>query len=221
MKALSKSEPWWFTDYVLRLHLSEASPYMNGRLLDVGCGGKPYRDLFAVNDYVGLDSVEGPEVDYVGNAEQLSMFADASFDSILCNQVLEHVADFGKAIAEMFRVLRPKGHACITVPFIGRLHGEPHDYWRFSAHGLRHLLSSHGFELVLLKPMGGFWTTQGFLWLFHIHASMRGPMWGRGGRVLIRILNPFCAWLHRRDKERLTPFNYICVARRPDEGCGC
>jgi SAM-dependent methyltransferase len=43
--------------------------------------------------------------------------ADASFDMVMANHVLEHVDD-AKALAEMFRVLKPGGQAVITVPMI-------------------------------------------------------------------------------------------------------
>src|SRR5262249_915243 len=50
-------------------------------------------------------------------------FADASFDLILATDVIEHVEDDGQAIREIRRVLRPGGHALITVPAFPSLWG--------------------------------------------------------------------------------------------------
>jgi ubiquinone/menaquinone biosynthesis C-methylase UbiE len=43
-------------------------------------------------------------------------FRDAAFDAVICNHVLEHVADDRAAMAEVFRVLEPAGWALLQVP---------------------------------------------------------------------------------------------------------
>ena len=74
-----------------------AAPATEGVLLDFGCGGQPYRDLFTprINRYVGADvaAAAGVSLDVTfGPGEPLSL-SDASIDTILSTQVLEHVAD--------------------------------------------------------------------------------------------------------------------------------
>lgn len=64
---------------------------------------------------------------------------DGCLDGVLCSEVLEHVADFGSAINEMARVLKPGGRLLLTCPFLYPLHG-PQDYWRFTPQAFEYLL---------------------------------------------------------------------------------
>ena len=77
-----------------------------------------------------------------------------SYDTVLCSEVLEHVADPAAALAEIRRVLKPGGQLVLTVPFLGRLHEEPHDYYRFTRHGLRTLLEAATLKVDNIEPTG-------------------------------------------------------------------
>src|ERR671925_476459 len=81
------------------------------RVLDVGCGNKPYYPFFEpyAAEYVGVD-VDNPAAELEGAAERLPV-ADASFDLVLCTQVLEHAADPAQAARELARVTAPGGRA--------------------------------------------------------------------------------------------------------------
>lgn len=127
------------------------------RVLDVGCGEKPYYPLFAAAaaEYVGADAIPGPLVDRVCPLEALA-FPDASFDLVLCTQVLEHVRLPEEALAEIRRVLRPGGHAFVTTHGTYPYHPHPNDYWRWTQQGLEELISRiEGLELVELVPHRG------------------------------------------------------------------
>ena len=72
------------------------------RLLDVGCGEKPYAALFAphVAEDVGLDTAAPANAELVGPVEAIPA-ADASFDVAICIQVLEHVDDPAQGVREL------------------------------------------------------------------------------------------------------------------------
>jgi SAM-dependent methyltransferase len=218
VNTFQRTEPWYFTEEVLRRYLAKAAPYLTGRLLDVGCGRKRYKDLFQCTDYIGLESMTNFTPDVVGDVRILP-FATGSIDSVLSNQVLEHVDDTMAAMAELSRVLKPGGYLCITVPFIGRLHGVPCDYWRFSEYGLRYLFKKHGFEPVVVEGMGGFFTTQAFLWIFWTWERCATNRVGMALRpYLMRLMNCLALLAHRLDRDTTTPFNYLAVGRRLSRG---
>ncbi|MBS3135834.1 hypothetical protein J4401_02645 [Candidatus Woesearchaeota archaeon] len=66
------------------------------------------------------------------------------WDIILCLNVLEHVFEYDKAIANLRGGLRKNGTLYVFVPGYYPLHDEPNDFWRFTEHSLRKIFS--GFE---------------------------------------------------------------------------
>jgi SAM-dependent methyltransferase len=127
------------------------SPLARGRLLDVGCGSKPYRRLFTVSEYIGLE-IDSAEARHRAVAEAYYdgrhfPFEAGRFDTVLCNQVLEHVFEPDHFIAEVQRVLVPGGRLILTVPFVWDEHEQPHDYARYSSFGLRALIERNGFQI--------------------------------------------------------------------------
>lgn len=150
--------PFYFARKGLLSGIQELAPKLSGRLLDVGCGTKPYETLFSVTEYVGLD-IDSEEsrkrsiADHLYDGKKFP-FADESFDSILCNQVLEHVFNPGEFMSEILRVLKPGGKLLLTVPFVWDEHEQPFDYARYSSFGLHDLLEKHGFKIVKYKKLG-------------------------------------------------------------------
>jgi SAM-dependent methyltransferase len=150
--------PFYFARAGLRDAITALAPRLSGRLLDVGCGTLPYRSLFAVDTYVGLD-IDSEASRQRGIADRLYdgnafPFADGSFDSILCNQVLEHVFNPDEFLAEIARVLKPGGRLLLTAPFVWDEHEQPYDYARYSSFGLRALLERQGLRLVHYSKLG-------------------------------------------------------------------
>ena len=80
------------------------------------------------------------------------MSYENKFDVILCMNVLEHVYDFKRAIASIYKALKIDGYAIIFVPVFYPLHDEPGDYWRFTEHSLRRLLNK--FKIVKFTHSG-------------------------------------------------------------------
>ncbi|MCP4249344.1 MAG: class I SAM-dependent methyltransferase [bacterium] len=147
-----------------------------GLLLDVGCGRRPYVNMFPnVRRYFGVD-LTAMGANLLGNGQQLPI-QSGSVDAVLSNQVIEHTPEPDELVNEMHRILTNGGLLFLTAPQMCRLHGEPHDYFRFTKWGLRHLLEKHGFEIETLEPQGGGMRALGA----HL-VSFAFTRWGGGAR---------------------------------------
>ncbi len=134
---------------------------VRGTLLDVGCGAQPYRTLVPAGvEYIGIDRADAkgrfgydiPDTTYfTGDRWPVD---DATADTVLCTETLEHVLDPLGFLAEAKRALRPGGRLILTVPFAARWHYVPFDYWRFTPSGLRHLLGKSGLTEVEVYRRG-------------------------------------------------------------------
>lgn len=81
---------------------------INGNMRDynfVGTGPK-WADLIGMQEYTGIDLIEGPNVNKVANAHSLTDFRPSCFDLVLCLSVIEHDTDPAATIKEAYRVLK-------------------------------------------------------------------------------------------------------------------
>jgi SAM-dependent methyltransferase len=167
--------PWhfqWLATKDLYRELRELAPAVEGRLLDVGCGNKPYLSWFSrVTAYVGLDVTTDSDADVIVKPGESWPFEDASFDVVISTQVLEHVEDFENVRAEIGRVLRPGGQVVISVPFIYNEHGSPGDFRRFSVYGASKLFPTD-WQVLRVARLGGFGSALGVLLLNWIDISL-------------------------------------------------
>lgn len=137
------------------------SKYIRGRTLDLGAGRLAWRSLLKRHStsYVSGDLVKDhPDLDVLFDATAKYPFADETFDTIFCCSVLEHVQQPWNAFSEMWRVLAPGGTAIVSVPFIFYLHGQPHDYYRFTGYALTYLAERGGFTVEEMVANGGLTT---------------------------------------------------------------
>ena len=144
--------PFFLARTGLRNAMVRFAPELEGRLLDVGCGRQPYRELFVVSAYVGLEidseaSRKREMADYYYDGKSFP-FHDDEFDSVLCNQVLEHVFNPDEFLSEIKRVLKPGGRLLLTVPFVWDEHEQPYDYARYSSFGLIALFKQNGLKII-------------------------------------------------------------------------
>ncbi|TWU53025.1 putative S-adenosylmethionine-dependent methyltransferase [Candidatus Brocadiaceae bacterium B188] len=144
--------PFYFARKGLYENISILSNYIKGDTLDVGCGQKPYEKLFNSSRYIGLelDTIENRKnkrADYFYDGTTFP-FQDSEFDSVIANEVFEHVFSPSDFLSEIYRVLKPGGILLITVPFVWDEHEQPHDFARYTSFGLQHLLEKSGFEII-------------------------------------------------------------------------
>ncbi|TSA45583.1 class I SAM-dependent methyltransferase, partial [bacterium] len=106
-----------------------------------GKGMRKYEALFAGKKYVTLDKEAKYQPDLVGDVHAIPL-PDSSVDAVICKAVLEHVEEPGRAVGEIYRILRPGGKALFYVPFIYPYHAEKgvyKDFYRFSKDAVEYL----------------------------------------------------------------------------------
>ncbi|MCO5144083.1 MAG: class I SAM-dependent methyltransferase [Oligoflexia bacterium] len=149
--------PFFIARYALYKEMQSFSTQLNGKVLDIGCGSKPYENLFKVSKYIGLEldsdrNRQNTKADFFYDGKSFP-FKENEFDFIICNQVLEHVFEPNLFLQEVRRVLKPTGKALFTIPFLWDEHEQPIDYARYSSFGIKHLVEKNGFHVTDLKKL--------------------------------------------------------------------
>jgi SAM-dependent methyltransferase len=213
--------PWWSRAYLTQRALGQAiatatqavraplwasSPFQPPRVLDLGCGHKPYAALFQGWWHIGVNwDCDDASPDLLADAAALPLCSEMA-DLVLCTQVLEHVPQPAAVLAEAWRVLRPGGVLLLSAPFFWPLHEEPHDYYRYTRHGLQHLLEQAGFEAIHITPDCASLTTAVVVLMEALPRATK-PLW-----PLINVLTP---WLQKLSNDRQSTLNWVATARRP------
>jgi SAM-dependent methyltransferase len=126
------------------------------RVLDAGCGDRPYERLLSgATEIVGFDVPGNKHADLHGSIDAIPV-DDASFDVVLCLQVLEHVQDPAAAVRELRRVVRPGGRVLLSTHGVYPFHPNPDDLWRWTDQGLEYLfLTNAQWSSVTVRPGAG------------------------------------------------------------------
>ena len=188
------TSPTWAVRAPLAAWLQEhaAAGERGYRVLDVGCGPKPYYPFFAerASEYVGVDVVENPAAELRGPVEDLPV-EDASFDLVLCTQVLEHCDDPSQAIRELRRVTAPGGRVLASTHGTQVYHPSPQDYWRWTHTGLARLFEQHAdWESVRVAPGAGTATTLAMLLGTYVEIALRRTTLAKPPVWLLNRLGP-------------------------------
>jgi SAM-dependent methyltransferase len=199
---------------------SAMQKYARGKLIDIGCGDMPYRDLFPqqVTQYDTLDIERRvPDVKFTGNVLDMHMIFDHSYDSALCFDVLEHVPDPLKAMLEVSRILKPGGTLMLSVPHLSRLHEEPNDFFRFTKYGIQYLLTKAGFTKIEIIPQGGLFSFLGHQWsTIFVCSFWHIPLL----KNVVFFLNQWfcvrpCVFLDRLlDRKKIFAMAYFVIAKK-------
>jgi SAM-dependent methyltransferase len=153
---------WLAYDSVDKFFLAHVDLY-RGELIDLGAGSAPYKEFFLkyADNYIALDW-PGSHHDIKAN-----VFADLGSgfplqndiaDAVVAISVLEHIPEPQNFLSEAFRILKPNGSLILQVPWQWWIHEAPHDYYRYTPHGLSYLLARAGFVDVKVEPQGGFFS---------------------------------------------------------------
>lgn len=159
------------------------SKYISGITLDVGAGGAKYTDFYRAHaaKYVTSDMMAAPHIDHVEDAHAMS-FADNSFDTVVSNQMIEHVFRPWEVAREMIRVVKPGGHVVITAPFTAGEHRDPNDLFRYTAQGLSSLFEGDDTEVIECIKCGGMFSIFGGMIKFGFAHPYKKP-----SRLRVRV----------------------------------
>ena len=191
------------------------------RVFDAGAGEGKYARHFSRQRYCGVDLAVGDaawdysRLDAVADLTALP-FRTGAFDAVLNIVTMEHLPEPGRALAEMARVAAPGAPLLLAAPHEWEVHQAPHDYFRFTRHGLVYLLQKSGWEAVEVRAAGGYFRllarrllnglqffSGGFRWLGFLPAALL--------LVPPALLLPFLDFL---DRDRNFTVGYICTGKR-------
>lgn len=226
---------FWQTDYLafrdLHAVVQRFARSASGTVFDYGCGGSPYRGLFShCSRYIGADIFPGPGIDVVLKPEGLTSEPDASVQTVVSFQVLEHVKNPSHYLEEAFRILSPGGILIVTTHGMFLEHGCPDDYFRWTGYGLSQAVRNAGFlveKAVKITP-----GARASAHLIHTAVSNPGPVRSpifklglKALRVLYALtcrgpLNILASWIEPRNEVLATSPERIYIgvgvlARKP------
>lgn len=207
------------------------------RILDIGAGSCPYRKMFShceyyTQDFVGLKGNQlrhgsYGEINYVCDAESIPV-PDASFDAILCTEMLEHVPEPILVMKEFSRILRPGGVLLLTAPLGSGIHQEPyHFYGGFTPYWYEYFLKKFDFIKIQIEANGGFFRhySQESLRLISLSKKIIAtfpfsakvfciPLWLLTIPLFGVFIPSLCVFFDRFDKEKKFTVGYHIKAIR-------
>jgi predicted SAM-dependent methyltransferase len=214
----------WLALKDLHSDLYEISDLISGKILDVGCGSKPYADWFnKATEYIGIDVGDNLSADFIIEEDQKWPFNPNEYDCIVAFQVFEHIKYIDLAKNEINRVLKPGGIVCLSVPFIAYEHAAPSDYRRYSKEGVKQIFPQY--NIIRIMQEGKYGSTAGALLLRWIKDCIRGskypiirrcwtiilPLW----IIITAFINICCLYLDKIDKTENYYHNVLLIARKP------
>jgi SAM-dependent methyltransferase len=189
------------------------------RLLDAGSGEGQYARYFAGQRYCGVDLAVGDaawdysRLDAIADLTALP-FRDGAFDAAAHIVTIEHLREPAQALAEIARTLKPGAPLLLVAPHEWEVHQAPHDYFRYTRHGLQYLLEKSGFETRELRPVGGYFRLLARRLLNGLQFFSGGARWllfAPAAACLVppALILPMFDFL---DGEKNFTLGYICVA---------
>ncbi len=208
----------WDTDWLMLRGLGrsiaaqiERSVAPGSRLLDFGCGSMPYRSLVEQRGaaYIGADF--GVDEAVAIHPDGSLPVGDANVDVVLSVQVLEHVRDLDRYLAEARRVLKDDGILLLSTHGTWLYHPHPEDHRRWTRTGLVADIEARGFRVEEIEAIAGPLATTTLIRLAGYAFFLRRlPLLGGALANLLSVVMNLRASL----EDLITP-----AALRRDNGC--
>ena len=191
------------------------------RLLDAGAGEGQFAHLFRKHRYCGVDLAIGDtgwnyaRLDAVADLQALPFRADC-FDAAIHINTLEHVREPVAVMREIGRTLAPGGRLILVAPFEWEVHQSPHDYFRYTRHGMRYVLERAGFDAIEVEPLGGYFRLLARRLLNGLKCFSGGARWILYVPAAIVLAPPalILPCFDFLDRKRDFTLGYICTAQK-------
>ncbi len=191
------------------------------RVLDAGAGEARHARYFTRQRYCGVDLAVGDRtwnysrLDAVADLTRLP-FADGCFDAAINIVTLEHVREPGLVLREIARTLAPATPLLAIVPHEWEVHQAPHDYFRFTRHGIQYLLERAGMTEIEIRPVGGYFRLLARRLLNGLQFFSGGLRWIGFIPAALLLVPPALVipYLDFLDRDRNFTLGYICTARK-------
>jgi SAM-dependent methyltransferase len=190
-------------------------------VLDAGAGEGQYCEYFRKAQYVGVDLAVGDaKWDYGGLDAICDLnalpFADKAFGAALNVVTLEHLRDPQLALCEISRVLRTNGAFLLVAPHEWEVHQSPHDFFRYTRHGLELLLVRAGFGEIRVEAVGGYFRLLARRLLNGLQFFTGGARWVLFVPAAALLIPPalILPLLDGLDAQKNFTLGYICTARK-------
>jgi SAM-dependent methyltransferase len=191
------------------------------RVLDAGAGEGKHGRFFTQARYYAVDLAVG---DASWNYRGLSAiadiaalpFRDGAFAACINIVTLEHVREPHVVVREMARSLEEGGRILLVAPHEWETHQAPHDYFRYTRHGVTYLLEQAGFRKIQIQPVGGYFRLLSRRMLNGLQFFTGGARWIAFFPAALLLGPPALALplLDFLDRDRNFTLGYICTAEK-------
>jgi SAM-dependent methyltransferase len=187
------------------------------RVLDAGAGELSHARYFERNRYVAVDLAVGDSTWDYGKLDAIAdltalPFRAATFDASINIVTLEHIREPACALREIERTLAPGGQLLLIVPHEWEVHQSPHDYYRYTRHGLAYLFDEAGFSEYRIEPVGGYFRLMSRRLLNGL--QFFDGLWFFLAAIFLAPPALVMPWFDSLDRERNFTLGYICIAKK-------
>jgi SAM-dependent methyltransferase len=203
-----------------RWYQKELSRHARGRLLDLGCGKVPLYQMYAphVDEIICTDwpaTLHGDAfVDFANDLNAGIPLRDATIDTIVLSDVLEHIYHPDALLREIHRVLRPGATALVNTPFLYLIHEAPNDFYRYTPYALERMARGVGLEVIKLDMIGG-----GMLVVADVMGKLLSGL-PVGGAYLASVLQRALLFASREMPQTSAyPLFVAAILKKPLTGC--